>query len=77
MLCKIQAIADATWFPGYAWRISVCPQCHQHLGWKFQPINFNHVTHTEDETFVALILDKLLEEELSNSLLLVPKSYNS
>nr|CAB3233673.1 protein cereblon homolog [Phallusia mammillata] len=71
------AHSEATWFPSYAWRISVCPRCKQHLGWKFQPILFNHLLHSEDDTFVALIIDKLLEEKESDSLLLVPKSYKS
>ncbi|XP_077867941.1 protein cereblon-like [Saccoglossus kowalevskii] len=22
-----------SWFPGYSWRIAVCPRCGQHLGW--------------------------------------------
>lgn len=24
-----------SWFPGYAWQIAACSQCHGHLGWKF------------------------------------------
>jgi len=29
--------SDYTWYPGYSWRVCVCPQCGQHLGWMFQP----------------------------------------
>jgi len=25
-----------TWFPGYAWQVSVCGACGQHLGWRFR-----------------------------------------
>ncbi|XP_059611561.1 protein cereblon [Phlebotomus argentipes] len=24
-----------SWFPGYAWKITVCGRCHRHLGWQF------------------------------------------
>lgn len=24
-----------TWFAGYLWRISICANCHVHLGWRF------------------------------------------
>jgi hypothetical protein len=27
----------ATWFPGFVWRVCVCPQCGAHLGWMFEP----------------------------------------
>nr|XP_018671918.2 protein cereblon homolog [Ciona intestinalis] len=72
-----QAFSEASWFPGYVWRITTCPRCHSHLGWKFQPVNFNHVTHTEHETFVGIILDRLLENKHTDSVLLVPDSYKS
>ncbi|CAK8676667.1 unnamed protein product [Clavelina lepadiformis] len=66
-----------TWFPNYSWSMSVCSKCGTHLGWKYQPTNFNHITHYKNETFFGLILDKLLEEHLSDTLLLVPNSYKS
>lgn len=25
----------ATWFPGYAWSMAICANCHSHLGWWF------------------------------------------
>ncbi len=28
-----QAVSAHTWFPGFSWRISVCPRCGVHLGW--------------------------------------------
>ncbi|KAK9808304.1 hypothetical protein WJX73_009938 [Symbiochloris irregularis] len=33
-----------SWFPGYAWTLSYCRGCRQHLGWKFTAIAPNH-TH--------------------------------
>ena len=36
-----QAVGDwreeASWYPGYLWRVCVCPQCGAHLGWMFEP----------------------------------------
>ncbi|XP_069693339.1 protein cereblon isoform X2 [Periplaneta americana] len=26
---------EYSWFPGYAWTIAECRQCHKHMGWKF------------------------------------------
>ena len=28
---------EASWYPGYLWRVCVCPQCGAHLGWMFEP----------------------------------------
>ncbi|MBX3171331.1 MAG: hypothetical protein KF760_28235 [Candidatus Eremiobacteraeota bacterium] len=26
----------ASWFPGYAWSLALCANCHQHLGWWYE-----------------------------------------
>ncbi|KAK3860489.1 hypothetical protein Pcinc_029018 [Petrolisthes cinctipes] len=26
---------EHSWFPGYAWTIATCSDCHSHIGWKF------------------------------------------
>ncbi|KAK9500734.1 hypothetical protein O3M35_001939 [Rhynocoris fuscipes] len=26
---------EFSWFPGYAWSIAVCANCHKHIGWQF------------------------------------------
>jgi len=31
-----QAFPEATWFPGYHWRLAVCPKCGRHLGWFYE-----------------------------------------
>ncbi|XP_078083699.1 protein cereblon [Mustelus asterias] len=71
-----------SWFPGHSWTVATCPRCHSHLGWSFQPNVWpQHVTDKEleesEETFVALIIDRLLQENFAATLLMVPKSYRS
>ncbi|KAK1155492.1 hypothetical protein AOXY_G26848 [Acipenser oxyrinchus oxyrinchus] len=71
-----------TWFPGFSWTMSTCPRCHAHLGWSFQPSNWpDQVTekHFEEseETFVALIIDKLLQENFAATLLVLPRTFRS
>jgi hypothetical protein len=39
-----------TWFPGFAWQVSLCARCGAHLGWSFEG---------EASRFWGLILDKL------------------
>ncbi|XP_022788152.1 protein cereblon homolog isoform X4 [Stylophora pistillata] len=31
-----EAFEEHSWFPGYAWRVAVCPQCGAHMGWSFE-----------------------------------------
>lgn len=40
-----------TWFPGYAWRVTLCRGCQQHLGWEFRD--------PEASRFFGLIMDRL------------------
>ena len=42
---------DFTWFPEYAWQISVCGQCDFHLGWYYT---------CGDGSFYGLILERLI-----------------
>lgn len=69
------AHTEASWFPGYAWRISVCPRCRYHIGWKFQPEKYNHMTYTETDTFYGLILDHMVKEAASDSIILDVHKY--
>ncbi|XP_022651845.1 protein cereblon-like isoform X2 [Varroa destructor] len=38
-----------SWYPGYAWTIGNCSECHRHLGWKFDTVK-----HLKPATFWAL-----------------------
>lgn len=42
-----------SWFPGFAWRYSLCGACRSHLGWQFLGAG--------GATFWALIVDRLEE----------------
>ena len=45
-----ESTTEFTWFPGYAWRIALCANCHTHLGWRFQ---------STSEYFHGLIVNRL------------------
>uniref|UniRef100_A0A3B3QPP9 Si:ch211-51h9.7 n=1 Tax=Paramormyrops kingsleyae TaxID=1676925 RepID=A0A3B3QPP9_9TELE len=68
-----------TWYPGYSWTVATCPQCSAHL-WAFQPSDWPE-TVTEQQfddskqTFVALVIDRLLQENFAATLLVTPKSF--
>ncbi|MDX1518899.1 MAG: cereblon family protein [Gammaproteobacteria bacterium] len=40
---------EHTWFAGHAWQVTVCKNCHEHLGWYFR----------NSTSFYGLILNKL------------------
>jgi len=46
--------SEFTWFPGFAWSLSGCSLCGEHLGWRF---------YSGEEAFFGLILDRLIEKE--------------
>ncbi|XP_014668622.1 PREDICTED: uncharacterized protein LOC106809897 isoform X2 [Priapulus caudatus] len=69
------AVYDASWFPSYAWRITVCPRCGQHLGWSFEKGTEDH--HSKKYVFYGLILADLLHKDYVQSLLIVPKAYRT
>jgi hypothetical protein len=43
-----------TWFAGFSWRVSLCRQCGEHLGWLFR---------SADARFFGLILDRLAQAD--------------
>ncbi len=43
---------EFTWFKGYAWQVSICAHCGNHLGWFWQ---------STDDAFFGLILDRIVE----------------
>ena len=60
---------EATWFPHYSWTICLCPHCMQHLGWFFE----SWLVDADIQSFVAIILDKILNENEAESLIIQPK----
>jgi len=50
-----QPTTEFTWFPGFAWRHSLCEGCGQHLGWHFE--------NGDGNTFFGLVLNRLIESE--------------
>ncbi|GLG99956.1 hypothetical protein R5R35_000469 [Gryllus longicercus] len=63
---------EHSWFPGYIWRHCLCPRCGHHLGWIFIPQSMVSL-----KTLYALSLDNILGEQFSDSLMVVPKAYQS
>ncbi|GMT31301.1 hypothetical protein PFISCL1PPCAC_22598, partial [Pristionchus fissidentatus] len=61
---------DATWYPGKAWSISVCPHCGAHMGWYFTPIGSNG-QETKDD-FHGIILDRVISAEFCDSMIRIP-----
>lgn len=47
--CIGPASIEHTWFPGYYWQISLCSNCHEHIGWCFK----------NNDSFYGLILNRL------------------
>lgn len=63
---------EYTWFPGYVWKHCVCSRNGHHLGWMFEPISTAKPKQTtlSPEGFYAIILDNILSERFSDSLIL-------
>jgi len=49
------ATLEATWFPGFAWRVSICAGCSRHLGWRFEAVDAAQV-------FFGLIANRLTNQ---------------
>ena len=44
--------AEWTWFEGFDWQVSICNQCHVHLGWFYRSL--------KEQNFFGLIIDSLI-----------------
>ncbi|MEQ2223711.1 hypothetical protein ILYODFUR_000160 [Ilyodon furcidens] len=71
-----------SWYPGFSWTVATCPRCKTHLGWAFQPSSWpdtipNNKFEESENTFSALITDRILREDFASSLLMTPKSFTS
>jgi len=66
---------EASWYPGYLWRVCVCSTCRSQLGWMFEPED----SATEDREqpsqagFYAIILSNVIDEDFASTLTLSPK----
>ena len=56
-----------TWFSNFYWTICICPKCHLHLGWLFDS------NIVGENNFFALILDKILNEQYAETIIMQPK----
>ena len=45
---------EFSWFPSYGWRYSICRNCQEHLGWRFET-----TTDTQPTSFYGLITAKI------------------
>lgn len=54
--CREQGEANEqfTWFAGYQWKVTLCAQCGEHLGWLYT---------TSNDSFYGLILERLVAEQ--------------
>jgi cereblon len=52
------ATSEYTWFPGYAWRIALCTQCTNHLGWRYEAL----AAGASPLDFFGLLVTALIEE---------------
>jgi len=71
-----QWTSEATWYPGYSWKVCLCPQCHEQKGWMFEPQDGAEESLEKPSTqgFYALILDKIIDEDFAQSLTVVPRT---
>lgn len=70
LLCdRIQWTQADTWFPGFAWKVCVCPKCSNHVGWMFEPFESATATQTfpSDRGFYALTVNNVLSESCKYS----------
>ncbi|XP_053695850.1 protein cereblon-like [Sabethes cyaneus] len=65
-----------SWFPGYSWKLCVCPKCRTHLGWMFEPIETatSRRYFPGENGFYALIYSNIISERYVNSLLMREKA---
>uniref|UniRef100_A0A0K0D7X4 CULT domain-containing protein n=1 Tax=Angiostrongylus cantonensis TaxID=6313 RepID=A0A0K0D7X4_ANGCA len=52
------------------WTVCVCSKCDHHMGWYFQPEKPN-VQHSQQKSFVGLVLDYLISADCMFHILLI------
>eukprot|EP00088_Acartia_fossae_P004932 TRINITY_DN12157_c0_g1_i2.p1 TRINITY_DN12157_c0_g1~~TRINITY_DN12157_c0_g1_i2.p1 ORF type:complete len:173 (-),score=26.89 TRINITY_DN12157_c0_g1_i2:227-745(-) len=65
---------EGTWFPGYLWRVCVCPKCGAHVGWMFEPEDLLSSTRVQPKPsqagFYGIILKKVISEDFAHTVTL-------
>uniref|UniRef100_A0A182PS72 CULT domain-containing protein n=1 Tax=Anopheles epiroticus TaxID=199890 RepID=A0A182PS72_9DIPT len=76
ILLPLQWTLKSTWFPGYAWKVCVCPKCHTLLGWMFEPVESATAEQSfpSEAGFYAIIYQNIITEGFVNSLLMKEKA---
>ncbi len=64
-------VAKDSWFPGFAWRICVCPKCGQQLGWIFDIVDKDDDDERplSESSFYGLVLDRVIDENVTPTIL--------
>ena len=55
--------SEASWYPGYLWKVCVCPHCQIQLGWIFEPKDtaVKELLKPSDAGFYAVIVKNVFE----------------
>lgn len=63
-----------TWFPGFAWKVCLCPKCASHLGWMFEPIETatKEQIFPSDKGFYAITVKNIVAESCKYRALALP-----
>ncbi|XP_026323614.1 protein cereblon-like isoform X2 [Hyposmocoma kahamanoa] len=64
-----------SWFPEYTWRICSCPHCGHHLGWTFESVPDKGANNDQPKSFHGIILGNVLGENFTDSLIMMPMTY--
>ena len=72
-----EAIEEHSWFPGFAWKIALCPHCGMHLGWTFYAVDKEYSEKSDGFSFLGVILSNILYSKYPDSILFTPKAYQS
>jgi len=60
---------QGTWFPGFLWRVCVCPKCRTHVGWMFEPEDLvtDGQLKPSQAGFYGIILKKVIDEDFAHT----------
>ncbi|XP_063394530.1 protein cereblon-like isoform X1 [Cydia fagiglandana] len=64
---------DNSWFPGYRWKLCICPDCGEFEGWILESINPGS-PESPDEVF-CLVLTSVIGESFIDSLVKFPVDF--